>query len=407
MTDKHDFTRTSQRARHCRARIHKPKPRGSDDNDGDNRQDGIIKPCARTCVDKFIATNYLPDTCKDSQSRLTCLCTKRSRSGYTIGEGALGCLVSSCQDRSPLDLLIYGICADVHGALPNTHSVVQATVTTAPVSASQNLVTSVSPSISTTSTSSAATTVRFTSSRVGTSSTSATSATSSQTNKSSAYKPSRSENALAAGTISGSVGAAFLVGLLLCLFIRWRKRCHDRKKADTSPFIGGWMEQNPYFDSRRLTNRHEPMDMGDSPVRSLSNPLGTVGLTDHTEPMGLTAENPIGLGTNPSWTGYGLPARPRLSTVTIPWELLATISRRASLSHGEMAPEKHRVARDSCGTMFEEDYQPAASSSQDHREKRHIEGGLTPRLSMVDPNEYRFRRFQRQDVDTDINHHEA
>ena len=51
-----------------------------------------VPPCAQKCFDSFVSANFDSDICGDSPS-LQCLCRQRGNSGYTIGEGAVSCLV--------------------------------------------------------------------------------------------------------------------------------------------------------------------------------------------------------------------------------------------------------------------------------------------------------------------------
>lgn len=52
----------------------------------------FVPPCAQSCFQSFISANFDSDICGDSPS-LQCLCRQEGASGYTIGEGAVSCVV--------------------------------------------------------------------------------------------------------------------------------------------------------------------------------------------------------------------------------------------------------------------------------------------------------------------------
>lgn len=61
----------------------------------------FVPACAQSCFASFIADNFDSRICGNSPS-LQCLCRQRGGSGYTLGEGAVSCLVGesklgSCQ----------------------------------------------------------------------------------------------------------------------------------------------------------------------------------------------------------------------------------------------------------------------------------------------------------------------
>lgn len=56
----------------------------------------FVPPCAQPCFQSFISENFDSAICGNSPS-LECLCRQRGSLGYTIGEGALSCLVGEAQ----------------------------------------------------------------------------------------------------------------------------------------------------------------------------------------------------------------------------------------------------------------------------------------------------------------------
>lgn len=53
----------------------------------------FVPTCAQNCFSSFISQNFNISACEDSPS-LQCLCTQTGKSGYTIGEGAVQCLLA-------------------------------------------------------------------------------------------------------------------------------------------------------------------------------------------------------------------------------------------------------------------------------------------------------------------------
>ncbi|ODH45615.1 hypothetical protein GX48_08304 [Paracoccidioides brasiliensis] len=86
----------------------------------------LVPICAQGCLSLFIQSNFPAANCANSRD-LFCLCTRRSISGYTLGEGALRCVISSCLNPGSEDLRLYAICSGIRNAIPNTHTVITAT----------------------------------------------------------------------------------------------------------------------------------------------------------------------------------------------------------------------------------------------------------------------------------------
>lgn len=88
-----------------------------------------VPSCAHTCVLQFTHQNYVRTDCT-ATSDLNFLCTSHTRSGLTLGEGALQCIASSCTNEASNAVLLnaYLICQAVDNAVPNTASVINATI---------------------------------------------------------------------------------------------------------------------------------------------------------------------------------------------------------------------------------------------------------------------------------------
>lgn len=218
-----------------------------------------IPTCAQPCLQAFVADSFPSSVC--SSPSINCLCTSDSESGYTIGEGALSCLVSDCpawdEDEA---VLAYEICGNIAGAVSKTHSIITATHTA---------VTTVSGTVSTTSTSSTrhSTSTTSTSSRLSFSSPSSASAIASSTNSlvsaatgsasSTTTTPSSSPIIAApastssgpppkpilskpqiAGIVVASIGAAALA-FGLCFLLFCCRRRNQVKRYSGSSFGGG------------------------------------------------------------------------------------------------------------------------------------------------------------------------
>jgi hypothetical protein len=95
----------------------------------------FIPSCAQTCFSSFVQANYPISVCSSTPS-LDCLCSHNSTSGYTIGEGALQCIISEdnvgfCQGNNATTTVVtdaYNMCLGKANALPNTHATITATL---------------------------------------------------------------------------------------------------------------------------------------------------------------------------------------------------------------------------------------------------------------------------------------
>jgi len=83
------------------------------------RQQGIPS-CAKPCLDYFKATGYSCDA-----DDLSCLCSRYSSQGLTLGELAYGCSHFECENTTEADnRALYNICSDEDKVVSATHSTV-------------------------------------------------------------------------------------------------------------------------------------------------------------------------------------------------------------------------------------------------------------------------------------------
>ncbi|KAI2467041.1 hypothetical protein F4781DRAFT_403728 [Annulohypoxylon bovei var. microspora] len=107
----------------------------------------FVPTCAQPCLESFIQGNFPSSGCTSSPS-LDCLCTAKSSSGYTLGEGALQCISAEvergvCDENvtgGPVKHDAYLMCSNIANALPNTHSVLTATIADSPTGGSASIV---------------------------------------------------------------------------------------------------------------------------------------------------------------------------------------------------------------------------------------------------------------------------
>ncbi|OJD16960.1 hypothetical protein AJ78_02894 [Emergomyces pasteurianus Ep9510] len=88
-----------------------------------------VPACAQDCLLSSIKSE-LPTTVCPNPRDLSCLCSRRSTTGFTLGEIALRCVYISCLDPGIRELHVYSICSGIRNALPNTHSAITITPTT-------------------------------------------------------------------------------------------------------------------------------------------------------------------------------------------------------------------------------------------------------------------------------------
>ena len=86
-----------------------------------------VPACALSCLRSFVANNYGNHNCS-STANLNLLCTTKTSSGLTIGEGSLQCVISSCLGENLETQSGYTVCEGISGALPNMAGTITATI---------------------------------------------------------------------------------------------------------------------------------------------------------------------------------------------------------------------------------------------------------------------------------------
>ncbi|KAH8893227.1 hypothetical protein GQ53DRAFT_106307 [Thozetella sp. PMI_491] len=198
----------------------------------------FVPPCAQSCLRSFAANNFQEGDCGD-QPTLQCLCRHTGASGYTIGEGAVQCIISEngqgvCSDSDVGDAsqainTAYNMCVGISSAAPETHSTIVATYVspsgTGAASASTSSTTHASR-ISAVPTSTAATTAANTATPVPPAPIPAT-----ETNVANSTSPGLPTAAIV-GIVVGSVAILFLgVALILLARCARRRRFGDQESG--------------------------------------------------------------------------------------------------------------------------------------------------------------------------------
>ena len=86
-----------------------------------------VPSCAVSCVEEFVQSQYTESSCSERES-LDFLCTTINDSGLTIGEGGLQCVFSNCNGQELENVGVYSICAGVANAVPETATIITATL---------------------------------------------------------------------------------------------------------------------------------------------------------------------------------------------------------------------------------------------------------------------------------------
>ncbi|KUJ18019.1 uncharacterized protein LY89DRAFT_732717 [Mollisia scopiformis] len=212
----------------------------------------FIPSCAQECFISFLESNFPYDLCGKTPT-LNCLCTHNSTSGYTVGEGAVQCIISEdnigfCQGNSSKPTVVtnaYAMCSGEPDALPETHGTITATLivqTSMPsiVLVAPPATTSSSGSSSTLQTTSSGfktmTTGLPTASAVKTTSMSSTASAEAATGTGAATPTSLTKSQIVGITVASVGGTAVMLGIVIC-FACWRRRKLRRaRESDLIPF---------------------------------------------------------------------------------------------------------------------------------------------------------------------------
>lgn len=234
----------------------------------------FVPSCARDCFQSFLDTNYGSTACDKTRS-LDCLCRTKSKSGYTIGEGAVQCILSAqsvgtcTTDETKgkvfsrigslkasinvgIDSAIqaYVMCDGKDKALPNTHATLTATLvvaTSMPTSATRtssksNFSASTTVTASTTRPSSTTASSLITSTNLVTTSPTNTEVQPTNTANADASAVSQTSRPLTkeqiigvsvGGSVFGVIAIAGFIFMLCCLRRRKARKARD---SDMLPF---------------------------------------------------------------------------------------------------------------------------------------------------------------------------
>ncbi|KKZ62757.1 hypothetical protein EMCG_02867 [[Emmonsia] crescens] len=246
-----------------------------------------VPACAQDCLLSLIESDFPADVCPN-QRDLSCLCTKRSTTGFTLGEAALRCVYSSCLNPGSREFQVYAICSGIRNALPNTHSAITITPTTMtttegdPVPSKTVSETTFLPTDSPSIITPSSTLAIPTSLNTSTAHLSTTPLSSTSTSTQPAGLPSKSPEPTTANdappmtsaqVIGASIGGAVVGALVLALIVllilrRRRKKMMARHESEFE--IGGQMSEPPPQAS--LAGYRGPRALG-SPIGIYNEPV--------------------------------------------------------------------------------------------------------------------------------------
>ncbi|KAI9643845.1 hypothetical protein NHQ30_007196 [Ciborinia camelliae] len=206
----------------------------------------FIPTCAQVCFESFIQDNFPASVCGDTPT-LNCLCENGSKSTYTVGEGAVQCIISEASvgfcngDDSSNDTVLkaYDMCESDKSALPNTHSTLTATLVFQPGSS----IVQIAPVVTTSASGSVATTLRTTAPIATPSSTTNSKSSTRATETAAATvapSPEKSKPVLSTAQIAGivvaGVGVVVLAVGAILLFACMRRKRQANRDSGYLPF---------------------------------------------------------------------------------------------------------------------------------------------------------------------------
>ncbi|KAK3378061.1 hypothetical protein B0H63DRAFT_235040 [Podospora didyma] len=252
----------------------------------------FVPPCAQDCFRSFILSNFNFNTCGTSPS-MQCLCRQAGNGGYTLGEGAVSCMVAEssfgvCKGTDAGTVLArntaYNMCVNIESAAPKTHTVILATLIVPPGSAPL-LVPTPTPTASSSTlgtktasfTSSTATSEPSTLTPISTQPTTTQPLAAGATTAPAAAATTSSRPVLTSAQIAGiALGCAALV--VFGIFLVCLARCVRRKRHD---------KQEPGFSKMRDSWNFGRKSHPDSPhLLQISNPL-------HNIPLDMQFQRPV------------------------------------------------------------------------------------------------------------------
>lgn len=352
----------------------------------------FIPTCAQECFLSFLDANFPTGTCA-TKPTLDCLCSTNSTSGYTIGEGAVQCIISEinigfCQGSSAKDSVVngaYGMCIGQLSALPNTHATITATlilqtsmpsiVLVAPGPSTSSVSGQVSSIVTSTTTKASSSTLDIATSRPSLSS-SASSTVSSvpAASETSSPEPILTKNQIVGITVASIGGGAVAVGLLI-LFICCRRRKRKARESDLIPFQ---LEPNHVMDQKKYKYKSfkGPMERGPGGTRngvaakippripprldtSSPNMFSRRSIRPDTIGLAISPEQAVSTEKQQRRSSKLLPEKPTL-TLKVPKQAEKPIN---GFSFNQPIVHPSVISRQSTATQFEEDYDESADTA--------------------------------------------
>ncbi|KAG9232480.1 hypothetical protein BJ875DRAFT_497429 [Amylocarpus encephaloides] len=365
-----------------------------------------IPRCAQSCVSSFIDSNFVPNPCGSTPS-LDCLCSHDSLSEYTIGEAAVQCIIGSaqigvCSPADSTDQISFAanvMCSDKTSALPNTHTVLLATLQFGPTSVGIKPPSTIpaTPTSTSTSSSSSSTSSTFTTLTRSASSSISSSPIPTTMNAtpvapvlSTSTQPGRRESSTAtpvapapvsedatnltkaqiAGIAAAAIGGcALTLGLILIFGCIRRRRQRRYRDSDQLPF------QMPPKDYPQLRNESQygnfqqpiigPGGSSNGVARKIAPPVPArldTGAPSMFSRRSIQPDQVIGIAISPergtpiSTGGRGesklLPPKPALKLQMPP---------KSAESFAQSAPKPMTFNRQSVATQFEEEEEDHAN----------------------------------------------
>ncbi|KAL3422608.1 hypothetical protein PVAG01_06764 [Phlyctema vagabunda] len=379
----------------------------------------FIPTCAEACFISFIDSNFPSKLCSNTPT-LDCLCSNNSTSGYTVGEGAVQCILSQDQlgtcKATDADLAAiaraFTMCNGQENAVPNTHATLTATVFIP--TASPSLVLIPPGSSAAISTSSNSRTISTTTSKPTSSSSSSSSSISSPTSSSSFFSSSSSiassfttsfgttsaspaeptqttdlppalnqtspglSGPKIAGIAVGAAGGAALLAICLILLLCIRRRRKASRNSDVLPFQADPASSLKY-DRGFLGPTEKSYGHGPG-----ATPTGVAAKVAPPVPPRIDTGSPymfsrrslrpdtIGLAISPESDTQTIIKKQRRSSKLLPEKPSLTLqmpqqNAKARYSRRKSMFNRGSLMRESTGTQFEEDIDSAFEADDDYR----------------------------------------
>ncbi|OJD15639.1 hypothetical protein ACJ73_08965 [Blastomyces percursus] len=266
----------------------------------------LVPACAQGCLLSFLTSDFPAAACPNPRD-LSCLCTRRSTTGFTLGEGALRCVYAFCLNPGIQELQVYAICSGIRNALPNTHTAI--TITSTAMTATQvdpspsaTISETTLPTASTPSITDSSTLTTPTLSNTSTTPLSTTSPSSSASvpidpaglppqipeTPTANDEPSMTSVQVIGASIGGAVAGTLLLALAILLLLKSRRK--RMMAAHESEFeIGGQMSEPPPQGStagyRGGPTLGSPIGIYNEPVAfRLSRPSNNIKQSEVTSP---------------------------------------------------------------------------------------------------------------------------